>query len=68
MFLELLGEDNFDDDVDEVRDGLVELYLSIYLPLCTSLKKSFSTLLLYSSVAHSLKSSLLYPACLRHSL
>lgn len=68
MFFEFLGEDYFDDDVDEVRDGLVEFYLGQNVPLCTSLKKSFYTLLLYSSVAHSLNSYLLYPACLKHSL
>lgn len=35
VFFKFFGEDDFDDDVDEVRDGLVELYLSQYLPLCT---------------------------------
>lgn len=41
VFFEFLGEDDLNDDVDEVRDGLVEFYLDQYLPLCTSLKKSF---------------------------
>lgn len=41
MFFEFFGEDDLNDDVDEVRDGLVEFYLGQYVPLCTSLKNSF---------------------------
>lgn len=41
MFFEFLGEDDLNDDVDEVRDGLVEFYFDQYLHLCTSLKNSF---------------------------
>lgn len=35
VLFKFFGEDDFNDNVDEVRDRLVEFYLSQCLPLCT---------------------------------